>query len=309
MSDHGAGPLYRDVFLNEWLWQQGWLALREETAGRKRWVELARNVGVTRANISGVLTRLNLRRLEVEIKRVLGERIRLLPRDERPEFHDAIDWSRTKAYSFGYYGQVFVNLKGREPQGIVEPGAEYVAVREAIAQQLAGLVDPADGRPVVDRVYRKEDLYHGRFLDDAPDLLAIMRGLAYTTRMGYEFAAQRGIIFRQPYTNETGSHRLEGIVAAAGPDIQPSTTLPPAALPPHSILDLTPTLLHLLHCPIPTYMDGRPMTALLRPDFLRQYPPRYQEAVLAERVEQAAAWDEAAEAEVTERLKKLGYLG
>jgi predicted AlkP superfamily phosphohydrolase/phosphomutase len=304
MSDHGAGPLYRDVFLNEWLWRQGWLALKEQPASRQRWMELARRAGITRANISDRLTRLNLHRAEVLIKRALGERIRVLPRDERLEFHEAIDWSQTKAYSFGYYGQIFINLKGREPQGIVEPGTGYEAVREAIAQQLLTLVDPADGRPVVDRVYRKEELYHGRYLDEAPDLLAIMRGLSYTTRKGYEFADERGMIFREPYTSETGSHRLEGIVAAAGPDIR---CLP--ALTAHSIQDLTPTLLHLLHCPIPRYMDRRPILELLQPAFLEKYPLQYTETEISLRHDTAAGWDEADEAEITERLKKLGYLG
>lgn len=304
MSDHGAGPLYRDVFLNEWLWQQGWLTLKEQAAGRKRWMALTRKLGITRANISDTLTRLNLHRLEVLIKRALGDRIRVLPRDERLEFHEAIDWSRTKAYSFGYYGQIFINLKGREPQGIVEPGAEYEAVREAIAQTMLALVDPADGRPVVDRVYKKEELYHGDYLDEAPDLLAIMRGLSYTTRKGYEFAAERGVIFREPYTGETGSHRLEGILAAVGPDIKQAPHLAP-----HPIQDLTPTLLHLLHCPIPTYMDGEVIGELLAPGFLEQHPPRYIETELAQGGDTAADWDATAEAEVAERLKKLGYLG
>jgi predicted AlkP superfamily phosphohydrolase/phosphomutase len=267
-------------------------------------MEVARRLGVTRANISDTLTRLNLHRAEVLIKRALGDRIRVLPRDERLEFHEAIDWSRTKAYSFGYYGQVFINLKGREPEGIVEPGAEYETLREAIIQQLSGLVDPADGRPVVDCVYKKEDLYYGRYLDEAPDLLAIMRGLSYTTRKGYEFAAERGVIFREPYTDETGSHRLEGILIAAGPDIQAS-----ASLPPYAIQDLTPTLLHLLHCPIPRYMDGRPILDLLQPAFIEQHPLQYKDTEIRLRNDTPAGWDEAAEAEITERLKKLGYLG
>ncbi len=88
------------------------------------------------------------------------------------------------------------------------------------------IVDPEDGLPVVDRVYRKEELYHGQYVESAPDLLAIMRDLTYITRMGYEFAGERGELFRLPYTDETGSHRLEGIVIAAGPDIRRNERLP-----------------------------------------------------------------------------------
>ncbi len=267
MSDHGAGPLYKDVFLNEWLIQKGWLTLKEEPVSQRRWFNLVRKVGLTRENISDVLTKMNLHRVEVLIKRILGDRIHVLPRDERPEFLNSIDWSKTKAYSFGYYGQVFINLKGREPQGIVDPGSDYENLRQEIAEELANLVDPEDGLPVVDRVYTKEELYDGSFLDEAPDLLAIMREFTYMTRKGYEFAARRGELFREPYTKETGSHRLEGILIAAGPDIAASTNLEAS-----DIQDLTPTLLHLQHCPIPQYMDGRLIGEIFAPEFLQKYP-------------------------------------
>jgi predicted AlkP superfamily phosphohydrolase/phosphomutase len=302
MSDHGAGPLYRDVFLNEWLWREGWLALREAATGGRGLTRAARRVGLTRARISDALTRLDMHWLETAIKRALGDRIYILPRDERPEFHNAIDWSRTVAYSFGYYGQIYINLRGREPEGIAPP-EEYEALRDEIARRMMAIVDPEDGRPVVDRVYRKEELYHGRFLEGAPDLLAIMRGLTYITRMGYEFAGERGVLFREPYTDETGGHRLEGILLAAGPDIRPGT------LPERPIVDLTPTLLQLQGCPAPAYMDGAPIAEMLTDAFRVAHPLALVPAEIRGREELAGSWDAAAEADVTERLKQLGYLG
>jgi predicted AlkP superfamily phosphohydrolase/phosphomutase len=197
---------------------------------------------------------------------------------------------------------VFINLKGREPQGIVEPEA-YEALREAIAEGMLGIVDPDDGLPVVDQVYRKEALFHGRYLDEAPDLLAIMRGLSYITRKGYEFAGRRGELFRPPYTEETGSHRLEGIIAAAGPDIAAG------ALPESAIEDLTPTLLYLQGCPIPSYMDGQVITPAIAPAFAAAHAPAVVERAIDDNQPSAAGWDAAAEADVTERLKQLGYLG
>lgn len=302
MSDHGAGPLYRDVFLNEWLLREGWLALRGSAAGGRGWMAFMQRLGLTRARISDGLTRLDMHWLEVAIKRVLGDRIYVLPRDERLEFHSAIDWSRTRAYSFGYYGQIFINLKGREPEGIVEP-ADYETLRDEIARRMLALVDPADGKPVVDRVYKKEELYHGRYLADAPDLLAIMRGLTYITRMGYEFASRRGELFREPYTDETGGHRLEGILIAAGPDIARG------ALPERPIVDLTPTLLQLQGCPIPDYMDGAPIDEMLAGGFRAAHPAVSVPAAILGRDALDGSWDAAAEADVTERLKQLGYLG
>ena len=304
MSDHGAGPLYRDVFLNEWLWREGWLTMRDEVAAKRGWLRGMQRLGLTRARISDALTRMDMHWLETAVKRVMGDRIHVLPRDERPEFHNAIDWSRTRAYSFGYYGQIFLNLQGREPQGIVLPD-DYEAVREEIARGLLSLVDPEDGLPVVDRVYRKEELYHGRYLAEAPDLLAIMRGLTYITRKGYEFAGERGTLFREPYTDETGGHRLEGILVAAGPDIRQSE----AALPERPIIDLTPTLLWLQDCPIPEYMDGEAIEDMLDDDFRAGHLPAIVPSEIHMRTEMEDSWDAAAEAEMTERLKQLGYLG
>jgi predicted AlkP superfamily phosphohydrolase/phosphomutase len=304
MSDHGAGPLYKDVFLNEWLIEQGLLKLKEATGAQENWFRVVRRFGFTRENISDTLTRLDLHRLEVLIKKVLGDRIRVLPRDDRPEFFNAVDWSQTQAYSFGYYGQIFVNLKSREPYGIVEPGETYEALRKRIAAGLEELVDPEDGQKVVDHVFLKEALYEGSFLADAPDLLTVMRGFTYITRKGYEFAARRGEIFRPPFTRETGSHRLEGVLIAAGPDIQKRPETPET-----DIQDLAPSLLYLLDCPVPEYMDGRIIEEIIRPELLQEQQPRYEERPITCRDDHPQDWDAAAEEEVADRLKKLGYLG
>lgn len=304
MSDHGAGPLYKDVFINEWLWQKGWLKLREEIQTPQKHVTWLRQIGLTRKNISDTLTRLGLHRVEVLIKKVLGDKIYVLPRDERPEFNDAIDWAQTKAYSFGYYGQIFINLQGREPQGIVSLDTEYEALRQKIAHELKQLTDPADGHLVIDRIFFKEDLYHGPFLETAPDMLAIMRDFTYMTRKGYEFADKRGILFKEPYTVESGSHRLEGILIAAGPDIAAQPTLASK-----DIQDLTPTILQLLHCPIPYNMDGQIIREILTPKFQSEHPITYTDKLIERSSNDNTTWTPALEAEMTDRLKKLGYLG
>lgn len=301
MSDHGAGPQYKDVFLNEWLWQRGWLKLKGDPAGVKS--RLLPRLGLTRKNISDTLTRLHLHRLEVMIKKVLGDRIQVLPRDDRPELTTAVDWSQTQAYSFGYYGQIFINLKGREPEGIVADGPAYDELRAEIVRGLKELVDPADGRPVVSQIYLKEALYHGPHTAEAPDILAVMRDFTYITRKGYEFAQQRGVLFAEPYTHESGSHRLEGILVAAGPDIATNSYFPECG-----IADLTPTLLQLLDCPIPQMMDGQIPKGLLRDDFVSRCPARYIALDGSGRDTAPQIWNDEMEAEMTERLKHLGYL-
>lgn len=298
MSDHGAGPLYRDVFLNEWLWQQDWLHLNEAPEVHS-W---ARRLGITRKCISDTLTRLRLHHVEVMIKRALGDRINVLPRDERPEFNQAINWSKTQVYSFGYYGQIFINLQGREPQGIVSV-EQYEALRLEIAARLRQLIDPADGLPVIDTIYFREDLYHGECVAYAPDLVCVMRDHTYITRKGYEFAAQRGVLFREPYTDESGSHRPEGILIAAGPDFVTTSDAPAAG-----ITDLTPTILYLLACDIPAHLDGELIRPIIDPALFHTHPPQTIDAPHKLRDDQDSGWSQAQEDEIADRLRKLGYL-
>jgi predicted AlkP superfamily phosphohydrolase/phosphomutase len=82
-------------------------------------------------------------------------------------------------------GNLFVNLRGREPLGIVEPGRDYEAVRQAIAEALSGLRDPETGRQVVKKVHRREEVFDGPYLEQAADLLVEWVDYAYWGRGDY----------------------------------------------------------------------------------------------------------------------------
>jgi len=79
-----------------------------------------------------------------------------------------VDWKKTKAYAIGF-GGIFLNLKGREKDGIVEP-AQQEALKEEISQKLLGWVDPKYNQKVINRVYKKEEIFQGPYSQDAPDL-------------------------------------------------------------------------------------------------------------------------------------------
>ncbi len=83
---------------------------------------------------------------------------------------DTVDWSRTSAYALGMSG-IYLNIKGRESQGILENSGEAEKVRRAIALGLTGLGDPGTGRVAVRSVLRRGDVYSGPFVEDSPDLL------------------------------------------------------------------------------------------------------------------------------------------
>jgi predicted AlkP superfamily phosphohydrolase/phosphomutase len=92
------------------------------------------------------------------------------PDQELGEGFSTVDWSKTYAYALGLSG-VYLNFKGRERDGILEEGADAERVRRAIQQGLTGIIDPAAGRAAIDSVSRKEEIYSGAFVGDAPDLL------------------------------------------------------------------------------------------------------------------------------------------
>ena len=300
ISDHGTGPLYKDVILNEWLRQEGYLVTRTAKTGRRT---LAR-LGITRSNASRILRALRLSRVESWIKQLLGERIDALPRDTWGDFSEVIDWSKTQAYSFGYYGQIYLNVSGREPGGIVPPGEEFERVRQQINESLRQWTDPDDGQPVVSQTFTSEELYHGPHAGRAPDLVVVMRDLAYVTRQGHEFGYKPGVIFTPPLTHETGSHRLNGVFIASGPGITKADGQAPTA----SLIDIAPTTLHLLGCPVPESMDGRVLIDRLTPDWATRPVETCKDDDWAANAPQEEILSEREEQELLARLRNLGYL-
>ncbi len=303
LSDHGAGPLYRDVFLNEWLRQTGFLATKSSVPQIGMARGMFARVGLTRTNISATLRRLRLGKVEQWLKDRLGDRIEWLPRTRRVEFAEAIDWSRTRAYSFGYHGQIYVNLRGREPEGIVAPGAEYDRLCKEIEATLRDLTDPRDGKPVVDQVIRREQVFSGPCVEYAPDLIIIMRNLSYITRQGHEFGEQSGQLFADPLIHQSGSHRMDGLLILSGADVingdackENSAQLP----------DIAPTILHLLGCPAPSEMDGRVLQDWISTRRQVSFSNHNDESAHSAPYEQTLSEDE--EQEIVTRLKNLGYL-
>jgi len=302
MSDHGTGAFYKGVLLNEWLRQHGWLVIKSDstlnTLPRKTFARL----GLTRSNISSTLRRMKMGRFERWIKDILGNRIELLPTTSRAEFPDAIDWQKTKAYSFGYHGQIYINLQGREPSGIVSPGDEYDQLCKEISNALLTLIDPEDGKPVVDQVVHRSQVFHGPAFEDAPDLFVIMRALSYITIMGYEIGSKPGEVLVPPHHYQSGCHRMEGVLAMAGPAVRSAGYIGNQA----SLPDLAPTILHLMGFPVPEDMDGKVLGDLLLEQKEVKFVQSNADALDLPPVENELTPEQ--EQELIQQLKNLGYL-
>lgn len=165
--------------------------------------------------------------------------------------YELIDWSRTRVWGEGgYYGRCFLNVAGREPQGVVPP-AEYEALRNELVTKLEALPDHK-GRAIGTRAYRPEDLYRN-VNGVAPDLIVIFGDLRWRSvgTVGNESV----YTFRNDTGPDDANHAQEGMYILATPDGVPS----PGRNDAPTLYDVAPTVLGLLGMPIPTDMIGSPI--------------------------------------------------
>jgi predicted AlkP superfamily phosphohydrolase/phosphomutase len=164
----------------------------------------------------------------------------------------AVEWSRTRAFAVGLSG-IFLNLKGRESQGIVDPGDEASQLREEIAKKLTGLKHPNRNQPVVKQVYNALKVYRGPYKDQAPDLLV---GYNKGYRASWETAI--GQITEQVLHENTkawsGDHCID-------PSLVPGVLFcnRPVAKQLPRLIDIGPTVLDMFGITAPKYMDGEPL--------------------------------------------------
>jgi len=171
----------------------------------------------------------------------------------RGEFWPNVDWQRTKAYALGL-GDIYINLKGREKYGIVKPGNEYDSLKEEIITKLKKLRDPVTGKKVIVDVYKRENIYKGKYLKEAPDLVV---GFNEGYRVSWQ-TALGGIppeIIVENKSNWSGDH------CSFDPSITQGIFLSNKKFAGESpsIIDIAPTVLEIFNLPIPEEMDGKPI--------------------------------------------------
>jgi predicted AlkP superfamily phosphohydrolase/phosphomutase len=170
------------------------------------------------------------------------------PRQVTPWSRLEVDWSRTLAWSEGgYYARVFLNVRGREPRGTIDP-ADYEPLRDELAARLRATVDPA-GRPLGTLVFKPEEIYRAA-RRIPPDLIVHLGGL-YWRAIG-------GVGYPDVHVqeNDTGpddcNHAQHGAFILAGPGVPAAGEVEGAHL-----LDVAPTLLSLAGYDVPPCMQGR----------------------------------------------------
>jgi predicted AlkP superfamily phosphohydrolase/phosphomutase len=209
MSDHGFQPMTRQLHLNAWLREHGYLALKQ-----------------------GV---------EPPAERGPGTRL--------PHLTTDVDWSRTKAFGVGFNG-LYLNLAGREAEGIVDP-SEAEALMDELAAALTGWRDPATGLQPVRRVFRSAEVYAPERRAEGPDLV-----VGYDAGYGCSDDSTLGDITAQVIEDNTrgftGNHLMD-------PEVVPGILLVNRRLEVdgHDLTDLTVTILRHFGVDAPEAMHGR----------------------------------------------------
>ena len=281
MSDHGFGPCTAAVNVNTFLEQQGYLTWNKtnERLLRFKWLaKIIKSLGINRQSFGRIAKMLGMN--EYRGLEKLSHR------------SNNMDWDKTRAFSYTPSG-IYLNLKGREHRGIVEPGAEAEKLMDEIKERLEDLKDPATGQRIIYRVARGHEVYSGPRLDMAPDLMIAESDTRYMCN--FNLYRTKEIFERTSW--RSGNHEPEGLVLACGPGIAPKQRIQRAEL-----IDLCPTALHLLGEPVPDDMDGRVISEmLLTTESVKSVAGPGQ-------IDTGSVMSAEEQAQVFERLKGLGYI-
>lgn len=202
VSDHGAKRMDGAIAINEWLWRNGWLALKEEPQG--------------------------LTKFDAAL----------------------VDWSKTRAWSTGgYYGRIFLNVAGREPEGVI-PQADYESVRDELATCIAAIPDEK-GQTLNTQVFKPKAVYQA-VTGFAPDLMVYFGDLHWRCVGGFGYGQH--FTFENDTGPDDANHAQEGLYILYQPNKQGR-----GKSADYQLMDVAPTVLALMGIPVPKTMQGKIM--------------------------------------------------
>jgi len=247
LSDHGFGPQDECFNLGKWLEEKGYLVRKKKEKKvilkekMKPVLSMAGKIGLGKilpkrcfAKVSGSFT---------------------------TSIVDQIDFEKSRAYICGHtipFGGIYLNVNGRDPQGCINNGSEYDALKRKIIRELKDLRNDV-GQDVEVSIFDPKEIYKGEKVELAPDILfTIDNWRCIINEENFD-----DVLFKnEPYSNRhTGSHRMNGIFVAYGPDIKKGIKINKA-----KIYDIAPTILHMFSVPVPKDMDGRVLKEIFKKD-------------------------------------------
>src|ERR1700720_4157015 len=172
-------------------------------------------------------------------------------KSESGDWFEDVDWSRTRAYTMGLNG-LYMNVKGREREGIVEAGAESESLKEDLRGKLDGLVDPASGKVGITGMFDCDAVYAGPYVDNAPDLI-VGYGEGFRASWDSVMGKVTTAIFEDNVKAWSGDHCVD-------PRLVPGVLFSnrKIAIEKPAIVDVAPTVIRLFGLELPSYFDGKP---------------------------------------------------
>ena len=250
LSDHGHGPIHKAINLNSWLYQNGYLTLknRPSTVLKKygynylyESVErLMKKFKIYEAIKQGIAHASNTDS-GVDLSKLLTIQ------------SSDIKWSETEAFTVAGDGQVYINST-KHRDGKVAP-AEYEKLRSELASRLKKMEDPETGELILSEVHYGGDLYEGKQSDQRPDLICIPKP-TYRIKFPQTMRTSNHIVLPQKYGGHSSKDELFGIFAAYGESIRKEEGVT------MSLEDFVPTIMMLMGLPIPKEVDGECRTEI-----------------------------------------------
>ncbi|MFQ6067363.1 MAG: alkaline phosphatase family protein [bacterium] len=250
MSDHGCNEVKEAFNINTWLQTEGYLKLNRTIS------DLLYRIGLNRQRAVKIARALHL---ENVLPRVIPRQISGFLPDRNGAVGGSalmagsaktqkVNWDKTVSLASGQ-GPIYIAPNLRQQL------EEYKSLRDELIEKLQGLKSGLSGEAPISKVFRKEDIYQGEYLPEMPDLVADQaKGFTICGDIGRKEAFELPRGWR-------GENKKAGLFMAYGPDIKNGQTIEAI-----SILDLAPTILHMMGLPIPQDMDGKVLTEIFKPD-------------------------------------------
>ncbi|ASJ10331.1 hypothetical protein A3L12_02965 [Thermococcus sp. P6] len=264
MSDHGFCEFKKCFNITKLLYETGYVKVkRKEKTGKNSRSSILMKLGISQAFILSMLRKLHLEWIRKYIPVSLKSRL--------PSSTVEIDLKESLVYPGILFTGASQYLSINRDK--VKDEEEYLNLRNELISKLLSLKDPKTGERVVEEAYKKEDIYSGPYLDEAPDIVFLLKkGYGLSTSVDLNAPVIEEI--HSPF----GTHHIDGIFLAYGPGVKRGHKIENA-----KIYDITPTILHIFGLPIPNDMDGRILVEIFEEgsEFVKRKPkyvdPSYYE--------------------------------
>ncbi len=231
MSDHGSNRIQQVFNINVWLQKEGYLIIKPNLSS------FLYRIGITKESLLRFVAKIKLVWLARRLvpKKVIKEIPNVTGGVKKEAKTGKVNWEKSRAFASGQ-GPIYLNPNNHDNS----------SMRREIKQKLEGLVAPSTGDRIIEKVYEKEEIYSGEYMSEAPDLIMDQsKGVHIPGGIG------TNKVFESP-ERWWAENKKHGVFMAYGPNIKEGHQIQNV-----SILDLAPTILHLMDLPVPNDMDGK----------------------------------------------------